>query len=1554
MTTTTVTNPAQVYSIADTTTGDTISVVNGPVTNGFQTTEVTTASMTYILANQSEITISGSNDGDNVVLDNPNPATGLQELAILQLGPGGTINGSSSNQSTTTPDIAVPTLFFDALAIGTNRPLQTQATTINAIAGIGGAGNINIANGVSASTPLNANLQATNAAGGSITLTNAGAVNVTTNGGGINATNNIVITTTGSTADLNVGGGAQITASHGSVSTGSTIGGDLNLGDGNGQGTLQAAAGITLGVAHNVTIDANGAVINLTSGNIVLTAGGNFTMLESPGTVAGEPVIANDASSGTIQLNAGPGGTLTLDSTGAAAVESTNGFILLTGDAIVINKAVNSGTAKTVLEPASPGQAITIGGANGPGVLGLTQAELNRITAGVVQIGSSTAGPITIAAPLTNLTGTNVLTLDTAGNVSQSLFGSLAIPDLSVQSGGSVALTNSKNDVSVIAASTTGAFSFANAAGDALTVGNINGVQGITTSNAPISLTADAITLQQPINAGGQTVTLATVTGSEEIELGTGNAGGVLGITDAELGMITAGALVLESGGGNINIAGAVSHHANLGNMQLITPGAITQSAALTVADLSLESAGGIALTNSSNAFSMLAFYNASGAVGITDTGALTIGGVDSLLSSTNLGGTTAVSTTGAIFFDSGMSSAGAAAVISGTGGISDNEGDAVVDVTAPSLLLGASTGIGSASDPLETQVSTLAATTSTGGIFIANGNAAPVTLSLQLIEVTTSGDIVLTNNGTIDSTISGDNIQGPGNVTVKATGASSDINLSGQASAFSVVGMGSGLVDVEAGRDINLGGSGNNSNGAIGSFTGSIKVVAARNFTMNANANLQVEGGTGGITVTAGGALTMLTTPNNGSGAPIFLTAGGAIALTAGAGQLMTLNSTGANAVESQNGNITLTADAMFIDSGVNAGIGNVQYQPTTAGLQIGISGISVGGLELDDAELNFATATTLTVGNATAGEITLGGAISPTHITNLTLESGAGIDIDGSSIAITGTLLVEFGQNGTGAIADLGGTSITAGAVDVTGGTGNNTFIVGSTNETITGGGGIDTVVFSGTKSQYTITPAGGGFVTVAKGGTTYTLSGITFLSFSDKTISLAPPDDFNGDSKSDILLNTSNGQFVDWTMNGPQITAAQVLTSGGTPVTLPTSWNTAAIGDFNGDGKADILLQNTNGTFVDWQMNGSQIGSAQMLTSAGNPVMLPSSWNVAGTGDFNGDGKADILLQNTNGTFVDWQMNGSQIASAQMLTSMGNPVTLPSSWSVAGVGDFNGDGQDDILVHNTGGAFVDWTMNGSQITAAQGLTYQGNTVNLDASWSVVGVGDLNGDGRDDILLRNTSGTFVDWTMNGSQITAAQMITSQGNAINLDASWSVAGIGDFNNTGQDMILLHNTNGMFVEWTLNGAAAITSAQVVTSQSNPVMLSSSFQTAADPATGGGSGTQIVGAGETLTNPIIGGGMLDLQSGAMVNGIITFAAGSTGTLLDADQAPLPDTVMGFGEGADYLSFSGETNAAIASVVASAQTVNGNTLLSFPDGTSIVLAGVTHVDANVFTH
>uniref|UniRef100_UPI0025ED4454 FG-GAP repeat domain-containing protein n=1 Tax=Rhodoblastus sp. TaxID=1962975 RepID=UPI0025ED4454 len=126
----------------------------------------------------------------------------------------------------------------------------------------------------------------------------------------------------------------------------------------------------------------------------------------------------------------------------------------------------------------------------------------------------------------------------------------------------------------------------------------------------------------------------------------------------------------------------------------------------------------------------------------------------------------------------------------------------------------------------------------------------------------------------------------------------------------------------------------------------------------------------------------------------------------------------------------------------------------------------------------------------------------------------------------------------------------------------------------------------------------------------------------------------------------------------------------------------------------------------------------------------VIVATPPRVAGVGDFNGDGMADVLWRNTNGALYDWTMNGSRIVSSQPITYQGAAVILDASWSVAGVADFNGDGMADVLWRNTNGALYDWTMNGSQIGSSQPITYQGAAVILDASWSVAGVADFNGD--------------------------------------------------------------------------------------------------------------------------------------------------------------------------------------------------------------------------------
>ena len=97
--------------------------------------------------------------------------------------------------------------------------------------------------------------------------------------------------------------------------------------------------------------------------------------------------------------------------------------------------------------------------------------------------------------------------------------------------------------------------------------------------------------------------------------------------------------------------------------------------------------------------------------------------------------------------------------------------------------------------------------------------------------------------------------------------------------------------------------------------------------------------------------------------------------------------------------------------------------------------------------------------------------------------------------------------------------------------------------------------------------------------------------------------------------------------------------------------------AVLGLDGKGKSDILWRNSNGDTVIWFLNGGTITASTDLGT------VPSSWTVAGVRDYNGDGKSDILWRNSSGDAVIWFMNGGAVASS---TDLG---VVPTSWTIVG---------------------------------------------------------------------------------------------------------------------------------------------------------------------------------------------------------------------------------------------------------------------------------------------
>lgn len=101
--------------------------------------------------------------------------------------------------------------------------------------------------------------------------------------------------------------------------------------------------------------------------------------------------------------------------------------------------------------------------------------------------------------------------------------------------------------------------------------------------------------------------------------------------------------------------------------------------------------------------------------------------------------------------------------------------------------------------------------------------------------------------------------------------------------------------------------------------------------------------------------------------------------------------------------------------------------------------------------------------------------------------------------------------------------------------------------------------------------------------------------------------------------------------------------------------------ANGDFNANGRSDMLWRNANGELAQWSMDGGNITSGGNVTYNGLQVRPDASWTIAATTDFNFDAQSDILWRNDNGAVAEWQMNGSQITGTTLPAAGG----LDGSW-------------------------------------------------------------------------------------------------------------------------------------------------------------------------------------------------------------------------------------------------------------------------------------------------
>lgn len=219
-----------------------------------------------------------------------------------------------------------------------------------------------------------------------------------------------------------------------------------------------------------------------------------------------------------------------------------------------------------------------------------------------------------------------------------------------------------------------------------------------------------------------------------------------------------------------------------------------------------------------------------------------------------------------------------------------------------------------------------------------------------------------------------------------------------------------------------------------------------------------------------------------------------------------------------------------------------------------------------------------------------------------------------------------------------------------------------------------------------------------------------------------------DFNNDGRSDVLIrNVKSAAWYVYNFN-----AGKIMDNGYLTLDVPESSTARAISDFNNDGYSDIVSRDSD--TGEWHL--SLVRNRSAIETLTLPMSRSARWQMTNAADFDANESPDILLRNTrSGRWYGYLYNGTEVQTQGYIDNL--PTDLRQRF--VGTGDFNGDGKQDVLLRH-----VDthqWSvvyMDGLTPTSGQPLP-----IATSFRWQFLAINDFNGDGVHDIAIKNaTSG--------------------------------------------------------------------------------------------------------------------------------------------------------------------------------------------------------------------
>ena len=331
-----------------------------------------------------------------------------------------------------------------------------------------------------------------------------------------------------------------------------------------------------------------------------------------------------------------------------------------------------------------------------------------------------------------------------------------------------------------------------------------------------------------------------------------------------------------------------------------------------------------------------------------------------------------------------------------------------------------------------------------------------------------------------------------------------------------------------------------------------------------------------------------------------------------------------------------------------------------------------------------------------------------------------------------------------------------------------------------------------------------------TTAMGATTPTFAAQQTFAVGNHPIAVAVGD-FNGDGKPDLAVINGSDATVSVLLNTtamgattPTFAAQQTFATGMNPDAL-------AVGDFNGDGKPDLVVANSGTNTVSVLLNTTAMGATTPTFATQQTFATGTGPAALAVGDFNGDGKPDLAVANAGGNTVSVLLNTTAMGATTPTFAAQQTFAVGAAPAALAVGDFNGDGKPDLAVANGGDATVSVLLNTTAMGATTPTFAAQQTFATGTGPAALAVGDFNGDGKPDLAVVNQTAGTVSVLLNTTAMGATTPAFAAQQTFAAGTSPDALAIGDFNGDNQlDLAVTEPASSGTVSVLLNTSATIT------------------------------------------------------------------------------------------------------------------------------------------------